>query len=152
MGWNRVPTLVGQRRVPLDDYRANLDRLITDATTRGVEVSLLQPVNRIRLADLSRTSPTTHSWAAWFDAQRDVAEVHDVPVIDVRDVLQATGLSGDAAFLDDMHPTGAANAALAARLAQEIRARGWLGSARPPASGSAPDDPPRPHSTGGSPP
>ncbi len=152
VGWIRDPTITGQRRVPLADYRANLARLVRGGEAHGARSVLLAPANRIRMDDLRRKSPARHGWADWFEAMGAVAEDLDVPLVDVRDVLQAAGLTNDQAFLDDMHPTGPANAAIAAALAQAIRPPGSPGSAPPPGSGSAPGDPPRPHSTGGSPP
>ncbi len=144
VGWIRDPTLVGQRRVPLEDYRENLGKLVQDARSRGVQAVMLQPANRIRLRDLDEESPHAHSWEPWFEAQRTVAAELDVPMVDARQVLKAADLSEDTAFLDDMHPTGAANAAYAAHLASTITAQGWLGSG----SKNAPGDRPEPDSTG----
>jgi len=150
VGWIRDPMRRGDHRVPVADYAANLETLIQAGRERGAQAILLQPTNRIRMADLVRADPSVHGWAPWFSAQRDVAARLGVPLVDARDVVQATGLAGDEAFLDDMHPTGAVNAALGARLAQVISERGWLESGEPRTPGSAPSAPPDPHSTGGS--
>jgi lysophospholipase L1-like esterase len=152
IGWIRDPTLIGHRRVPLDDYRANLARMVEQAQERGTQSVFLQPTNRIRLQDIGRSQAYEHSWDPWFSAQRQVAASLNVPIVDAREVLHQVGLAGDQAFLDDMHPTARSNTAYAIAIAQQVTERGWLGSAVPPALETEPAAHPDPRSTGGSPP
>jgi len=135
IGWVKEPysTRVGRRRVPLSDYAANLDRMLLEAAERGVGAVFLAPCHRHRLA------PKTHAslWDPYFEAMAVVAERRGVPVVQAVEVLRAGGFDGDAAFLDELHPTAAANRAYAEELAAVLLGRGWPADRLVPA-----DEPP----------
>jgi hypothetical protein len=121
VGWIRDPYETGHRRVPLSDYANNLDRMLLEASERGVGAVVFQPANPMRL----RNAAYEANWLAYFDIQRGIAERRNVPVVDGAQVLNALSLGAADAFLDDLHPTGAANRAYAEALATTLSERGW---------------------------
>jgi len=64
-----------------------------------------------------------------------IAARRGVTVLDGRDALEAGGLDVEAALLDLMHPTGAANALMAEALADSLVAAGWPGERLAPDDG-----------------
>ncbi len=123
VGWIRAPEPVqeGRRRVPLADYAANLDRLLMEGAERGVGAIALAPCNRIRLNDLY----TRLVWDPYFEALEAVADHRGVPLVDAGEALRDALLTTDAAFLDEMHPTAAANRVYADALAAALAGAGW---------------------------
>jgi hypothetical protein len=145
VGWIQGDAPGGIRRVALHDYIAHLDDLLTDATKRGVSMVVLTPCNR-DLAGGTAPPPRGWPWDPYFDAVTRWTDHRAVPRVDGCAVALAQGLSGDTAFLDDMHPTGALNRAYAAALAERLVAEGWPAqpldhaTQAPPLPG-LPDDP-----------
>jgi len=125
ISWIRDPTATGQRRVPVERYHAELDALLGEAAERGVGVVVVQPANRYRVASRTGTEDVPYTWDPYFAAQREVASHRGVPVVDAAAVLRVFGLGGDAAFLDEMHPTGAANQAIALAVSTAVQQAGW---------------------------
>jgi len=124
VGWIQTPAPeAGFRRVSTTDYARNLDKILVQAARRGVGVIMLQPVNPPRLKRQVDRKP----WRAYFEIQRGIAERRGVPVVDARDALLEAGLTVEEAFLDDLHPTGAANGAVAKELAKALVDAGWPG-------------------------
>ncbi len=119
--WIRSPDLRGRRRVPLDEYAANLDALLAEAARREIGAVLLAPCNAIRLA----RSRSEADWDVYFEAMARVAAHRGVPLVDARAVLDAVAMRPPEAFLDDMHPTGLANGAYAQALARSLVEAGW---------------------------
>ena len=116
-----------ERRVPVDDYAANLDGLIRDARERGIGVVLFTPPSPV---EIEATVRPPHQWDPYRAAQRAVAAAHGLPHID------ATGPFGDAVahdssgglerwFLDDLHPTAAGQRLMARLVARVLKARNW---------------------------
>ena len=129
VGWIQTPAPeAGRRRVSTTDYASNLDRILLQASRRDVGVIMLQPVNPQRLQRQVDRQP----WRAYFEIQRGIAERRGVPVVDARDALQEAGLSVEEGFLDDLHPTGAANGAVAGELARALVEAGWPGEGLQP--------------------
>ena len=124
VGWIRDPEEPehGKRRVPLEDYAANLDRILVEAADRDVGVIFLLPCNRERLKMDGRGLA---AWDIYFETMVAVADRRSVPWVDACDVLRLTELRGDAAFLDSMHPTGATNAAYGDAVAKTLVDAGW---------------------------
>ncbi len=125
IGWLREPYATGRRRVPLDDYRENLAWILDQATERGVTALFLAPCNRMRLDRLDAPEDAKRSWVPYFQALEGLAESRGVPLVDGCTVLRSAGLTPEEAFLDDMHPTGTANAAYAQALALQAAELGW---------------------------
>ena len=122
VGWVRDPYATGRRRVSLTEDAENLDAVLVEAASRRVGAVMLSPCNRI-LADPTWTRDT--SWRPYFEAMERVAERRSVPLVKGCDVLKAAQMEGDAAFLDEMHPTGAVNVLYARALVRALRVRGW---------------------------
>ncbi|MEE2750471.1 MAG: sulfatase-like hydrolase/transferase [Myxococcota bacterium] len=142
VGWIRDPEPEGRRRVPPTDYANNLDRILLEAQRRGVGALMFQPVNPERLTgEVDRSA-----WGAYFEIQRGIATRRGVPIVDGVESLRASGLGVGRAFLDDLHPTGAANRVYAEAVAERLVERGWPGTglspdSTPPLYDSALSDP-----------
>lgn len=116
---------VGVRRVPIQDYGQNLDRMVHLARENGAGVAFLGPSNRDtvvqgRLPD--------HVWAGYFDAQAQVAAHHGTVRIDTLPPFQAAfndGSSLDDLFLDEMHPTTLGQGLLAQAISDGLTQAGW---------------------------
>lgn len=121
IGWIRTPDVQGHRRVPLTDYARNLDRIVSEAAERGVGAVFLAPCNRYKLEG----EVPDAQWDDYFDAMQRVAAHRSVPVVEALPALQAAGIAVDEAFLDQMHPTGAANGLYADALADALVEAGW---------------------------
>ena len=123
VGWVQEPysTRGQHHRVPLKEYAENLDRMLLAAAERGVSAIFLAPCNRYRL----ESGGVAGFWEPYFEGMEVVAKRRGVPVVQARDVLRAEGLSDDAAFLDELHPTAASNHAYAEALADALLQRGW---------------------------
>jgi hypothetical protein len=141
--WIREPHETGRRRVPIGRYQAELDSLLGDAAARGVGVVVVQPANRYRVSQVGGAgADTPYTWDPYFVAQRQVAERRGVPVVDAAAALRVFGLAGDAAFLDEMHPTGPANQAIAMAIVTGALEAGWPGASLVPAADPGPIAPP----------
>ena len=123
VGWVKAPFENGHRRVPVNEYTQNLDRMLEEAAQRGAGAILLQPANPERLE-----KTWGWGWDVYFKAMAAVAEHRGVPVVDLVGALREGGLSRDEAFQDRMHPTGSANGLYAERVAAVLTAAGWPGN------------------------
>ena len=113
----------GKRRVPLEQYAANLDRIAHDARARGAGVAFIAPANDGLVSGRFRG---TAGWDPYFDAQRQIAAHHGAPLVDGLAVLQADlAREPGALFLDEMHPNARGHRALGAAVAQALVAAGW---------------------------
>lgn len=119
-GW---PT-AQDRRVPIQDYAANLDRMVRDARERGAGVLFVAPVN-LGLADGRYEQGAI--WDAYFDAQRQVAAWHGVPVLSARAVLAADPAPNTEKFIDVMHPSALGARLIGAGVAARLSTEGWPG-------------------------
>lgn len=111
-----------ERRVPLQDYAANLDRIARDARDHGAGVAFLSPANQGLVEGQFREGA---GWDPYFDAQAKVAAWHGAPVVSMKKALQNDGLETAADFVDVMHPSGAGAAAVAQEAAAVLVAAGW---------------------------
>lgn len=125
IGWTRDSRWPTRRirRVPLWDYAANLDLIVHEARDRNVGVVFIAPVNRAMADGLDAGSG--HGWDPYFQAQKQVAEWHGLPLVSGTDAIRATGLSGADAFVDVMHPSAAGVHAIAEATAAALVTRGW---------------------------
>jgi len=119
----------GVRRVGVRRYAENLDKLVREAARRGVSVAFIAPANR----DTVSLTPKAKdfSWDIYFEAMKQVASHHDLPVVWVSTVLNKSlkthGL--DALFIDKMHPTPLSNALIAGAVHAALGERNWPKSA-----------------------
>ena len=111
----------GVRRVSVGDYASNLDWMLQWAAAREIGAVVLSPANLERLDGL----PGSERWQMYLQAQRLVARRRSVLVVDARDALADSGLSGERAFLDGVHPTGEANGIIAEALGAVLVEAGW---------------------------
>ncbi len=107
----------GPRRVPIEDYAANLDELARG----GVPVIFVRPCPQVEAEGQS----SGHDWAPYVQAQRAVAEHHGQPVLDACEVFEGHR----DLFLDELHP----NAEGHRLLGEALAARPWpmASTARP---------------------
>lgn len=125
--WTRTgdfPT-TGTRRVPLQDYAGNLDRMVREAAARGVGAVILAPSNRFTV---QRGRHVGQVWWTYFDAQEQVADCQGIPLLDtLPDTVAAVadGATLDELYVDEMHPTALGHRLLAAMIARELVAASW---------------------------
>jgi lysophospholipase L1-like esterase len=113
----------GSRRVSLRRYAENLDFFAREAATRGIGVAILAPCN---IGIIDGRYGDGASWDVFFDAQRQVAAHHGIPLIETLPALRAAaGGAPDALFLDVMHPSTAGHAVFAQAADEALRAAGW---------------------------
>ena len=118
VGWQVPGATVGARRVPLQAYADALRRLLEGAASREMGVVMLTLANRQTVAAPEAPGP----WEPYVAVQQALAEAAGIPHVDASPALRALHLPLDALFLDEMHPTGPANAAVAEALAVPLRA------------------------------
>lgn len=110
------------RRVPIQDYAANLDRMVREAKEHDAGVIFVAPVNR-GLADGRYDGGAI--WDAFFDAQRQVADWHHLPVVSARDALALDPAPNAEKFIDVMHPSARGAGLIAAGVARGLHDAGW---------------------------
>lgn len=135
----------GSRRVPLQRYAANLDRIVREAAQRGVGAAFVAPANHGMVTD---QFPSGAGWDPYFRAQAAVAAWHGLPVIDGLAALKgvAAQVGPDAVFVDEMHPTAVGQAGLAQATVDTLLAASWpeeapLGRSEPFDASELRDDP-----------
>ena len=122
VGWTRSSEWpeTGTRRVPLQRYAHNLDRMAQAAAKRGIGVAFIAPCNLPMVVEPVRD----RVWGTYFDAQEAVAKHHGVPVIPMLPSLQGQG-PAPALFLDQMHPSATGAALWAAEVVNALTDAGW---------------------------
>lgn len=109
---------VGARRVEVNDYAANLDRLAQMALSEGREVVFILLANR---EDLFDSREAGAAWSIYREVMQDAAARHGAPIVDVPTAFRESGLSGDELFIDEMHPTTKGHAIIGAELAVVLK-------------------------------
>lgn len=112
----------GRRRVELNDYASNLDRMSKMMVSRGGEVLFLTLANR---QDVEGGGGPFAAWDPYRQAMRDTAARYGSDVLEVAPLFKASGLSGDALFWDQMHPTAEGHKRIGDALAKMLKGRGW---------------------------
>lgn len=123
----------GNRRVAIADYASNLESFCHIQAQRGGGLVFLLLANREDIAPLSADP----AWAPYRDVMRRAAARCQAPLVDVPAAFRASGLSADALFLDQMHPTPRGHARMAEAVSQVLAE--WP---RVPLTVSAPQGPP----------
>jgi hypothetical protein len=111
-----------QRRVPLQDYARNLDKLVRAAKKHGAGVMFLAPANQGTVDEKYKNGA---GWDPYFDAQKAVAAWHEVPVLPLKDALKADPTPTAAEFLDQMHPSVAGTISIAKAIADALLSLQW---------------------------
>ena len=114
---------VGSRRVAIQDYASNLDRIAQRSLAAGAELVFVVLPNQ---EDLS-PNPNPQAWSVYRQALRDTAARYGAPVIEAPALFYEDG-RGQALFLDEMHPTADGHALLGAELARTLGAWAQGGS------------------------
>jgi len=125
VGWTiggQAPT--GRRRVAINDYAANLDRLVALSQEAGAEVVFLALANR---EDLRGTADAPGAWAPYRQVFREAADRAGAPLLDVPAAFRSSGEPADTLFLDEMHPTATGHTLMGDLLARALE--GWRGGA-----------------------
>lgn len=109
-------------RVPLDQYRANLETIIARCRAAGADVLLCTPN-----AVITTAARPTESLLQYCDVVRDVGRRHNVPVCDCYngfDALRgADALAWRLLMSDEIHPNMAGHQRIAQDLARSITGR-----------------------------
>ena len=113
---------IGLRRVEINDYAANLETLIGMAQESGAEVAFMMLANN---EDLEGGASPGKAWDPYRQGMKDTAARHGAPLIDVPALFIDSGLSRDALFLDEMHPTPAGHRIMGEALAALLVEQRW---------------------------
>lgn len=116
--WIREPNLVAAERVSVREYKENLSYMMEEAARRGIGAAILQ----LATVGRYRGDPDAPAYVA---AQRELAAKYQVPIVDAVQVLQASQLSSEQAFIDPVHASGPANGLYAEALAEVLTQAGW---------------------------
>ncbi|HJN75206.1 MAG TPA: GDSL-type esterase/lipase family protein [Myxococcota bacterium] len=106
---------VGVRRVEINDYATNLDRLAEMALSEGRQVVFVMLANR---EDVE--GRTEGAWSVYRGAMQDIATRHGAPVVDVPSLFRDSARPSQELFLDEMHPTTQGHALIGHALAEVL--------------------------------
>ena len=109
---------IGRRRVEVNDYAENLDRLVEMATRVGAEVVFVLLSNE---EDLKGPREEPAAWQLYRDVMRETAKRHGAPLVDVPEMFYKSGLGKQDLFLDEMHPTAKGHGMIAEKLAEALK-------------------------------
>lgn len=113
----------GGRRVSLRRYAENLDTMVREAAKRGIGAGIVSPCNINMLAG---TYADGASWDVFYDAQRQLAAFHHLPLVETLPAMRAAaGDDAGALFLDVMHPSARGHGVFAETAEAVLRAAGW---------------------------
>jgi lysophospholipase L1-like esterase len=120
-----------QHRVPVADYRQNLDSLAAIARDRDAAIAFVVLPHP---EDLEERTRGVSSFHAYRDAMRGAAQDHDAPLVEggelfARAAADDSGLDRDALFLDNIHPSILGHRLLGDALAPALEA--WERQTRP---------------------
>jgi len=126
VGWmlGRAPQ-GDRRRVPVNDYAQNLQRMVDQAADSASQVAFLGLANHV---DLGAETPGARAWALYRQVMADTAARNSAPLVSVTEAFADSGLSHTDLFLDEMHPSQAGHALIAAALQTAIQP--WVDGSR----------------------
>lgn len=108
---------IGRRRVEINDYASNLERLVELARENKASVVFVVLANREDL----RPHEAPPAWTTYRQVMRETAERHGAPIVQVPELFQASGLSTTQLFLDEMHPTVTGHRLIGEALVQALK-------------------------------
>jgi len=126
VGWmlGRAPQ-GDRRRVPVNDYAMNLERMVQDAADHKANVVFLSLANHV---DLGAETPGARAWTLYKQVMADTALRHSAPLVDIKAAFNTSGLGRETLFLDEMHPTAQGHEIIAQMLGQAVQP--WVDGAR----------------------
>jgi lysophospholipase L1-like esterase len=110
-----------RRRVPLQDYAANLSRFCEEAQARDSGLLFVVPPHRSDLGSPSEDRP----WRPYREVMRHVATACEAPLVDASEGLKRAGLGPEEAFLDELNLSAAGHRVLAEAIAAALSERAW---------------------------
>ena len=113
---------IGARRVAINDYAQNLDSLVQMAMENNAEVMFMLLANE---EDLS-ASPGDKAWTPYREVMTDTSKRYGAPLIKVTDLFQASGLSKQQLFLDEMHPTPTGHEIMGKAVSDLLASYDWV--------------------------
>ncbi|MEE2750345.1 MAG: SGNH/GDSL hydrolase family protein [Myxococcota bacterium] len=108
----------GMRRVGINEYARNLDRLVEMAHGIQCEVMFLLLAHPM---DLEVTSGGSAAWEIYRTAMRDTARRHGLPLVDVPQLFSASNMSASELFSDALHPSELGHALIGQAVAETLR-------------------------------
>jgi lysophospholipase L1-like esterase len=129
----------GSRRVAANDYARNLNHLIDLAHDKGAEAIFVLLPHPFDLLDDGKEAP---AWSLYRQIMREVSTSRGVPLVDMVEVFQASGLGREALFFDegepgiqdDLHPSELGHRLMGEALADALK--GWSGGSKLETQGS----------------
>jgi lysophospholipase L1-like esterase len=109
------------RRVPVNDYAANLQLMVDQATARGAQVIFLGLANEV---DLGVPTSGAQAWTLYREVMEEAAFRNQAQLVDVASLFEQSQLGASTLFLDEMHPTAAGHALIADAL--ELSLSDWV--------------------------
>jgi lysophospholipase L1-like esterase len=124
VGWGQglEPNARDQRRVAINDYAANLQRISELAQENGAEVLFLMLANEEDFREAEAIWP----WHLYREVMVESASRLGHPIILLPQELVATGLSAKALFMDEMHPSSRGHEVIAELIVRHLEEWGWL--------------------------
>ncbi len=113
---------MGRRRVEVNDYARNLQRLVDLAHQHKAEAIIVLLASQ---DDLAASQDEPPAWELYRRIMRDTARRNGLKVVEAPQLFQSTGLERDILFLDEMHPTADGHVLLGKALAEALQ--GWAG-------------------------
>ena len=109
----------GNRRVPIQQYAANLAEFCTVMADRGGGVVFVVLPNRHDVEGGIEQPP----WVPYRSVMRSTARACGAPIVELPEVFRAAGQPF--LFLDEMHPSVPGHQLMAKAIAQKLRQVGW---------------------------
>ncbi|MED5369889.1 MAG: SGNH/GDSL hydrolase family protein [Myxococcota bacterium] len=116
VGWPE-PNKTGQARLSPEEYKGGIEGLLLEAHARGVGVVMLRLPER-RAYEQGFQTP-------YGVGMMELGEAWGVPVLAVDEEYRRSGLSAEALYLDNVHPTDRGHALIAQGLAQGLVDHGF---------------------------
>lgn len=109
------------RRVPLQQYAANLDQLCAIMKWAGAGCMFVMPAQR----DDLRWPDDSTMWKPYREVMRAAAMRHHVPLVSLPEAFLATGKSAATLFLSATLPTPAGQAVMADAITTNLQGKNW---------------------------
>ncbi|MCB9762901.1 MAG: hypothetical protein H6739_24080 [Alphaproteobacteria bacterium] len=111
-------TQIGRRRVEVNDYAANLERMVQEALRRDAAVLFVMLANE---DDMRGPRREPAAWSLYRQVMKDTAARHGAPIVEVPQLFRATQKGKDDLFIDEMHPTALGHRIIAEAIAEALR-------------------------------
>ncbi len=121
VGWMTQTTPAGPRRVPIQDYAANLARFCEIMAERKGGVLFLMLPNREDLSPTVSAPP----WTPYREVMRQTATACGAPLLDLPALFSASGASPSQMFMDEMHPNINGHTLIAQQLQALLTSLSW---------------------------